>query len=59
VQSLGLDLQKDAGFNEKLVTYLYAMEVQYMIDNNLESELQEVQEAYDIPEEQAEVLFYM
>ena len=27
VQSLGLDMQKDTGFNEKLVTYLYALEV--------------------------------
>lgn len=53
-QSLGLELQKDAGFNDKLVTYLYALEVQYLVENGLEAELQEVQEAYNIPVERAE-----
>lgn len=46
-------MRKDTGFNDKLVTYLYALEVQYMIENELESELQEAQEVYDIPEDRA------
>jgi hypothetical protein len=53
VQSLGLDMQKDTGFNEKFVSYLYSLEVQYLVDNDMSEELQEVQEAYDIPEERA------
>lgn len=51
---MGLDIQKDTGFNERLVTYLYALEVQDLVENGLESDLQEVQEAYDIPEDRAE-----
>lgn len=53
VQSLGLDMQKDTGFNEKLITYLYALEVQYLIENELVNELNDVQQAYEIPEERA------
>ena len=53
VTGLGLDLRKDTGFNDKLVTYLYALEVQYMIDNDLEGALSESQEAYDIPTDRA------
>ena len=53
VQSLGYDMQKDAGFNDKLITYLYALEVQSLVEGGLESDLREVQEAYDIPEERA------
>jgi len=54
VQSLSLDMKKDTGFNDRLVTYLYALEVQYMVDNGMEDELSEVTDAYDIPEERAE-----
>ena len=53
MQSLGLNLQKDVGFNDKLVTYMYALEVQYLIENGLEDQLRDIQEAYDIPDEQA------
>lgn len=53
VQSLGFNMQKETGFNERLVTYLYALEVQYLVENGMESDLKEVQEAYDIPEEKA------
>ena len=53
IQSLGLDIQKDAGFNERLVTYMYALEVQSMIENGEEENLKDVQEAYDIPEDRA------
>jgi len=53
VQSLGLDMQKDTGFNERLVTYLYALEVQALVEQGAEGQLQDVQEAYDIPEERA------
>ena len=54
VQSLGLDLQKDTGFNERFVAYLFSLEVQYVIDGGMIDELQEIQQAYDIPEERAE-----
>lgn len=56
VQSLGLDMRKDTGFNDKLVAYLYALEVQYIVDNDLESELAEAQETYDIPPDRAEAV---
>lgn len=54
VQSLGFNLQKDVGFNDKLVAYLYALEVQYLIENGMEDQLKDIQEAYDIPDESAE-----
>jgi len=54
VQSLGLDMQKDTGFNPKLVTYLYALEVQQFVKDGEEASLGDVQEAYDIPQNQAE-----
>lgn len=54
VQSLGLDMQKDTGFNPKLVTYLYALEVQQFVKDGEEANLADVQEAYDIPQNQAE-----
>jgi hypothetical protein len=49
-------MQKDTGFNERLITYLYALEVQYLVENGEETELQNVQEAYDIPDERAEAI---
>jgi hypothetical protein len=55
VQSLSLNLLTDVGFTEKLVTFLFALEVQYVIENSRESDLPEVQQAYDIPEERAQV----
>jgi len=54
VQSLGFNMQKETGFNERLVTYLYALEVQYLVENGMESDLKEIQEAYDIPQDKAE-----
>jgi len=54
VQSVGLNLKTDVGFSEKLVTYLFALEVQYLVENGRETELQEVQEAYDLPEDRAQ-----
>lgn len=53
VASLGYDM-KSIGFNDKLITYLYALEVQYLIENNLENELKDTQESYGIPEDRAE-----
>ena len=47
-------MQKDTGFNEKLVTYLYALEVQQLVESGEEGSLADVQEAYDIPQEKAE-----
>ena len=47
-------MQKDTGFNEKLVTYLYALEVQQLVESGDEGSLGDVQEAYDIPQERAE-----
>jgi len=54
VQSLGLDMQKDTGFNERLITYLYALEVQYLIENGQEIELNDIQQSYDIPVDRAQ-----
>lgn len=54
VQSLGLDFRKDTGFNDKLVTYLYALEVQSLVESGRENELKDVQEVYDIPEDKAQ-----
>jgi len=51
--SLGLDVQKDTGFNEKVVTLMYALEVQFAIENDLTDELAEIQEGYGIPSERA------
>jgi hypothetical protein len=56
VQSLGLEMQKDTGFSEKLVTYLYALEVQLLVESGLEGELNDVQEAYDIPDDKAAII---
>lgn len=53
VASLGYDM-KTIGFNDKLITYLYALEVQYLIENNLVYELKDTQESYGIPEDRAE-----
>jgi hypothetical protein len=51
--SLGLSLRTDAGFNERLLTYLFTLEVQNLIESGRENELKDLQEAYDIPEERA------
>lgn len=56
MQSLGLDMRKDTGFNDKLISYLYALEVQFIVDNDLETELAEAQETYDIPPDRAEAV---
>lgn len=56
IASLGLNIQKDAGFNSKLIAYMYTLEVQDMIENGLEADLQDIQEAYDIPRQQAEAI---
>jgi hypothetical protein len=49
-------MKKDTGFNDKLITYLYALEVQSMIENDEVDELKDLQDAYDIPEEKAEMI---
>jgi hypothetical protein len=51
-----LDIQKDVGLNERFVTYLYALEVQQLVNSGQEEELQEVQEGYSIPEERAQLI---
>ena len=38
---------------------MYALEVQYLIENGLENDLLEVQEAYDIPVDRAEEIIEM
>lgn len=48
-----MDFKKDIGFNDRLVTYLYALEAQDLIEMGQEDELQDVQEAYGIPDEEA------
>lgn len=49
-------MKKDTGFNDKLITYLYALEVQSIIENDTVEELKDVQDAYDIPEDRAELI---
>ena len=49
-------MKKDTGFNDKLLTYLYALEVQAMIENDELDELKDIQEAYDIPDDKAEMI---
>jgi hypothetical protein len=44
---------KDLGFNERLVTYLYSLEVQDVIQKGREDELQDIQEFYNIPQDKA------
>ena len=56
IASLGLNLQKDAGFNPKMISYLYTLEVQASIEEGLETDLQEIQEAYEIPQDRAEAI---
>lgn len=48
-----MDIRKDVGFSDKLITYMYALEVQDLVDQGREEELQDVMEAYDIPEDRA------
>lgn len=51
--SLGLDLAA-LQFNDKLISYLYAMEVQELVEAGLVQSLAEVMEAYDIAEDKAQ-----
>ena len=52
---MGLNMRTDAGFSEKLVTYLFALEVQFLVENGRETEIPDAQQAYDIPEDRAQV----
>lgn len=49
-------MAKDLEFNARLISYLFALEVQDMIQNGRENELQDLQEAYSIPQERAAVI---
>lgn len=53
MESAGVDWRRDLGFNDQLLTYLYALEVQRLVDTGAEEELGELQSAYDIPVEHA------
>lgn len=53
VTSLGLDVQKDTGCNAQVVTYMYALEIQEMIESGDTDNLLDAQEGYGIPEERA------
>ena len=53
VTSLGMDIQKDTGCNAQVVSYMYALEIQDMIENGDTDNLLDAQEGYGIPEERA------
>jgi hypothetical protein len=46
-------MKRDTELAERVLSFFYALEVQYLIENRMMDELQDVQEAYDIPEEKA------
>ena len=45
---MDLDMRSATGFNDKLVTYLYSLEVQYMVENGLEDEFAEAQASLSV-----------
>lgn len=51
--SLGLDMRKDAGFNDHMLTYMFALEVQELVSQGLEDQFSDLQQAYDLPEQRA------
>lgn len=53
VTSLGLDIQADTGCTPQVVTYMYALEIQDMIERGDAEGLADAQEGYGIPEERA------
>jgi hypothetical protein len=53
VESVGLSWRADLGFGDELITYLYALEVQGLVESGNEDELVDLQTAYDIPLERA------
>ena len=53
VTSLGLDIQQDTGCTPQVVTFMYALEIQDMIERGDADGLADAQEGYGIPEERA------
>lgn len=53
VASLGLDMQSDTGCTPQVVTYMYALEIQDMIERGDSDGLADAQEGYGIPEDRA------
>jgi hypothetical protein len=53
MESLALDWRADVGFSDPLISYLFALEVQDLVENASEDELRDLQSAYDIPDERA------
>lgn len=51
--SLGLDMKKDAGFNDHMLTYMFALEVQSLVQQGQEDQFRDLQQAYDLPEQRA------
>ncbi|RYH28794.1 hypothetical protein EON65_10845 [archaeon] len=52
MQSLGFGL-REVGLSGKALALLFALEVQYLVDNDMADELPELEESYDIPEQRA------
>ena len=60
MQSLGLELQEESGFSSALVSTLFGLEVQYLIEHSLEGDATEfagIKQVYGIPEARAQELF--
>ena len=53
ISSLSLDMRKDIGLNPNVISFMYTLEVQAAIEDGYESEIQDLQESYGIPEETA------
>jgi hypothetical protein len=53
VTSLGLDIQADTGCTPQVVAFMYALEIQDMIERGDTDGLADAQEGYGIPEERA------
>jgi hypothetical protein len=53
VQSLGFSFREDTGFGDQFIGYMYALEVQDLVESDRVDELRDLQEAYEMPEEAA------
>lgn len=54
IESAGLCMIDDMGFNDRLRAYLFTLEVQELVENEQSMDLLDLQEAYNIPIERAE-----
>jgi len=57
IESVGLSMTGDMGFNDRLRSYLFTLEVQELVDRGAPAEdLIDIQDAYSIPIERAEAI---